>query len=85
MDNQLLNCACMAGKAKQKSLKKVSILDHKDEKNGYRAYLDILTIKKNEKYPVPINLNSRLIAVGTKLQLKFLHLYKMKDAMVKST
>ena len=28
-DNQLMNClACMAGKVKQKSLKKVSVLDH---------------------------------------------------------
>ena len=49
-DNQPLNCAtCMAGKTNQKSLKKVSILDPEDEKDGYRAYLDILMIKKNEK------------------------------------
>ena len=35
-DNQPLNCAtCTAGKAKQKSLKKVSILDPEDEKVGY--------------------------------------------------
>ena len=35
-DNQPLNCAaCVAGKAKQKSLKKVGILDPDDEKDGY--------------------------------------------------
>ena len=49
-DNQPLSCtACVAGKAKQKSLKKVSVPDPKDEANGYRAYLDISMIKRNEK------------------------------------
>ena len=86
MDNQMLNCApCMAGKAKQKSLKKPSDPDPKDEKSRYRAYLNISTIKKNKKYPVPTNLNWRLIVGGMKLQLKFLHFYKMKDAMVEQT
>ena len=48
-DNQLLNCAaCAAGKAKQKSLKKVSVPDPKDEKNRYRTYLNISMIKKNK-------------------------------------
>ena len=32
--------------------------------NGYRAYLDILIVKKNEKYPIPTNLNRTLIAIG---------------------
>ena len=69
MDNKPLNCAaCAAGKAKQKSLKKVSALDPKDEKSGYWTYHDILTIKKNEKYPLPTNPNWRLIVVGTKLK-----------------
>ena len=76
MDNQPLNCAaCVAGKVKQKSLKKVSVLDPTDEVNGYRAYLDISMVKKNKKYPVPTNLNWRLIVFGTKLQLKFLHFF----------
>ena len=75
----------MAGKAKQKSLKKLSVPDPEDEKDGYRAYLDISTIKKNEKYPVTTNPNLRMIVVGTKLQLKFLHLYKSKDAIVEPT
>ena len=53
-----LNCAsCAAGKAKQKSLKKVSVPDPNDKVNGYRAYLEISTVKKNEKYPVLSNLN----------------------------
>ena len=83
MDNQPLNCApCVAGKAKQDSLKKVSVLGPKDEENGYRAYLDNAMIKKNEKYPVPTNPNWRLIVVGMKLQLKFLHFYKTKDEKV---
>ena len=46
-DNQPLNCAaCVAGKAKQKSLQKVSVQDPEDEKDGYRAYLDMSMIKK---------------------------------------
>ena len=62
MDNQSLNCAAyVAGKVKQKSLKKVSDPDPKDEVNGYRAYLDISTVKNNKKYPVPTNLNWRLM------------------------
>ena len=86
MDNQLLNCAaCAAGKAKQKSLKKASVSDPKDEENGYRAYLDFSMIKKNEKYPVPTHPNWMLIVVGGKLQLKFSHFYKMKDAMLEPT
>ena len=77
---QLLNCAtCATGKAKQKSLKKVRLLDPDDEKDGYHAYLDISTIKKNEKYPVTPNPNWRMIVVGTQLQLKFSHFYKSKD------
>ena len=85
-DNQLLNCAtCMAGKAKQKSLKKVSVPNPEDEKDGYRAYLDISMMKKNEKYPITTNPNWRMIVVGTKLQLKFSHFYKSKDAMVEPT
>ena len=48
-DNQPLSCAaCAAGKANQKLLKKVSVLDLKDEKDGYRAYLDISTIKNKK-------------------------------------
>ena len=42
-----LNClSCAAGKAKQKSLKKITIVDPDNEKEGYRAYLDLSTIKK---------------------------------------
>ena len=78
-DNQPLNCAaCMAGKAKQQSLKKVSVLDPEDEKDGYRAYLDISMIKKNKTYPIPTNLNWGLIVVGTKLQLKFFIFLQVK-------
>ena len=51
-DAAKLNCSsCAAGKAKQKSFKKVLIVDPDNEKEGYRAYLDLSTIKKNEKYP----------------------------------
>ena len=85
-DNQPLNCAaCMAGKAKHKSLKKVSVPDPEDEKNGYRAYLDISMIKKNENYPVPTNPNWMLIVVEQKLELKLSHFYKSKDVMVEPT
>ena len=85
-DNQPLNCAaCMAGKAKQKSLKKVIVPDPGDEKDGYRAYLDILTIEKNKKHPITTNPNWRMIVFGTKLQLKFSHFYKSKDTMVEPT
>ena len=79
MANQSLNCtAYMAGKAKQKSVKKKYISDPKHEVNGYRTYLDISMVKRNKKYCVPTNENWRLIVVGTKLQLKFLHFFKMK-------
>ena len=85
-DNQPLNCAtCTAGKTKQKLLKKVSIPDPDDEKDGYRAYLAISTIKKNEKYLITLNPSQRMIVVGTQLQLKFSHFYKSKDAMVEPT
>ena len=51
-----LKCSsCAAGKAKQKSLKKIKIVDPDDEKEGYRAYLDLSAIKKNDKYPYPSN------------------------------
>ena len=73
-DNQPLNCAgCAAGKAKQNSLKKMMFFDPDDEKDGYCAYLDNSTVKKNEQYPVPLNPNWRMIVVGTQLQLKFSH------------
>ena len=53
-----LNCAsCAAGKAKQKSLKNINFVEPDDEKDGYRAYLDLSTIKKNEKYSYPNNPN----------------------------
>ena len=81
MDNQPLNCAACV--AKQKSLKKVNVPDPKDE--GYRAYLDISMVKRNEKYPVTTNPNWRLIVVQTKLQLKFSHFFKTKDVMVEPT
>ena len=85
-DNQPLNCAaCVAGKGKEKALKKVCVPDPKDKANGYRAYLDILTVKRNKIYPVPTNPNWRMIVVGTQLQLKFSHLFKMKDVMVEPT
>ena len=83
---QSLNCSsCTAGKAKRKSLKKVTVVDSGNEKDGYRAYLDLSTVKKNEKYPTPTNPNWRLIVVGLKLQLKFSHFYKTKNAMVEPT
>ena len=48
--NRTINCAsCATGKAKQKSLNKVKIPDPDDEKHWYRAYLDILTVKKATK------------------------------------
>ena len=85
-DNQPLNCATStAGKAKQKSLKKVRFLDPDDEKDGYCTYLDISTAKKNQNYPVTPNPNWRMIVVGTQLQLKFSHFYKSKDTMVEPT
>ena len=51
-----LNCvAFAAGKAKHKSPKKVLIVDPDDGKEGYRGYLDLSTIKKNNNYPHPNN------------------------------
>ena len=78
-----LNCSsCAAGKAKQKSLKKVTIVDSGNKKDGYRAYIDLSTVEKNEKNPTPMNPNWQLIVVGSKLQLKFSLFYKTKNAMV---
>ena len=84
--NQTINCAsCAAGKAKQKSLNKVKILDPDDEKNWYRAYLDISTVRKAENMPVPPNPNWRIIVLGTNVQLKFSHFFKSKNNMVEPT
>ena len=84
--NESLNCVtCAAGKAKQKLLNKISIQDPNDEKDGYRAYLDISTIKKSRKYPEPTSPNWCLIVDGTKLKLKFLHFFKSKNVMVEPT
>ena len=59
MDNQPLNyAACMVGKGKQKSLKKVSVPDPKDEVNGDRANLNISMVKRNE------NILSQPIQIG---------------------
>ena len=56
--NRTINCAsCAAGKVKQKSLNKVKIPDPDDEKNWYRAYLDISTVKKANNMPEPPNPN----------------------------
>ena len=56
--NQTINCAsCATGKAKQKLLNKVTIPDPDDEKNWYRAYLDISTVKKANNMPKPPNPN----------------------------
>ena len=64
--NRTINCAsCAAGKVKQKSLNKVKILDPDDEKNWYRAYLDISTVKKADNMPAPPNPNWRIIVLGT--------------------
>ena len=67
------------GKAKQKSLNKVKIPDPDDEKNWYRAYLDISTVKKANNMPDPLNPNLRIIVLSTIVQLKFLHFYKSKS------
>ena len=84
--NQTINCAsCAAGKAKQKSLNKVKIPDPDDEENGYRAYLDISTVRKAENMPVPPNPNWRIIVLGTNVQLKFSHFFKSKNNMVEPT
>ena len=60
-------------------------MDPDDEKDGYTAYLDLSTIKKNEKYPYPSNPIWQLIVVGTKLQLMFLHFYPSKNVIVEPT
>ena len=84
--NQTINCAsCAAGKAKQKSLNKVKIPDPDDEKNWYRAYLDISTVRKAENMPVPPNPNWCIIVLGTNVQLKFSHFFKSKNNMVEPT
>ena len=84
--NQTTNCAsCAVGKAKQKSLNKVKIPDPDDEKNSYRAYLDISTVRKAENMPVPPNPNWRIIVLGTNVQLKFSHFFKSKNNMVEPT
>ena len=80
-----LNClSCAAGKAKQKSLKKITIVDPDNEKEWYRAYLDLSTIKKM-KMSLSNQPKLALIVVGMKLQLKFLHFYPSKNAMVELT
>ena len=84
--NRTINCAsCATGKAKQKSLKKVKIPDPDDEKYWYRAYLDILTVKKADNMPEPPNLNWRIIVLGTNVQLKFSHFFKSKNKMIEPT
>ena len=83
---RVLHCAsCAGGTAKQKLLKKVNFVEPGDEKDGYRAYLDLSTIKQNKKYPAPTNLNWQILVVEMKLQLKFSHFYKSKNAMVEPT
>ena len=56
-----------------------------DEKNWYRAYLDILTVKKANNMPKPPYLNWQIIVLGTNVQLKFSHLYKSKNKMIEPT
>ena len=85
-DMRALNCAsCAVGKAKQTLLKKANFVEPGNEKDGYGAYLDLSTIKKNENYLTPTDLNWQLLVVGMKLQLKVLHFYKSKNAMVEPT
>ena len=84
--NQTINCAsCATGKVKQKSLNKVKIPDPDDEKDWYRAYLDILTVKKADNMPEPPNPNWRIIVLGTNVQLKFSHFFKSKNKMIQPT
>ena len=84
--NRTINCtSCAVGKAKQKSLNKVKILDPDDEKNWYSAYLDISTVKKTDNMPAPPNPNWRIIVLGTKVQLKFSHFFKSKNNMIEPT
>ena len=75
----------MAGRAKQKLRKMVSIPHTNDDANGYRAYLDISMATKNEKYHVPANQQWWFVLVSTKLQLKVLHFFKMKNTMMEPT
>ena len=67
-DMKTLNGA--AGKAKQKSLKKVIFVEPNDEKHGYKAYLNLLMVKTNENYPTPTNPNRQFLVVGKWFQLK---------------
>ena len=84
--NRTINCAsCTAEKAKQKSLNKVKIPDPDDEKDWYRAYLDISTVKKADNMPAPPNPNWRIKVLGSNVQLKFLHFFKSKNKMVEPT
>ena len=84
--SRTINCAsCATGKAKQKSLNKVKIPDPDDEKNWYRAYLDISTVKKANSMPEPPNLNWQIIVLGTNVQLKFSHFFKSKNKMIEPT
>ena len=84
--NRTINCSsCAAGKAKQKSLNKVRIPDPDDEKNWYRAYLDISTVKKANNMPEPTNPNWQIIVLGTNVQLKFSHSFKSKNKMIEPT
>ena len=81
--NQTINCASRAtGKAKQKSLNKVKVPDPDDEKNWYRAYLDISTVKKANNMPEPPNLNWQILVLSTNVQLKFSHFFKSKNIMI---
>ena len=73
------------GKAKQKSSNKVKIPDTDDEKNWYRAYLDVSTVKKANNMPEPPNPNWRIIVLGTNVQLKFSHFFKSKNKMIEPT
>ena len=82
----IINCAsCAAGKAKQKSLNKVKVPDPDDEKNWYRAYLDISTVKKADNMTEPPNPNRQIIVLGTNVQLKFSHFFKSKNKMIEPT
>ena len=85
-DMKALNSAFFAaGKAKQKLLKEVNLVEPDDEKDGYRAYCNVSTIKKNKNYPTPTNPNWQLLLVGMKLQFKISHFYMTKNAMVEPT
>ena len=78
-DNQPLTCAtCTAGKAKQKSPKKVRFLDPDDEKDGYCTHLDISTVKKNQNYPVTPNHNFENDCSGNSTTVEVLTLLQVK-------